>query len=90
MLDYENWNRLKIRNRLKILKILLLLLLFVYKDFGSQSSKRSMFNLLYNLWGSLSLELGVYVKTMMSLVIESIISYRPRVIEINSALQGPT
>ena len=71
-------------------KILLLLLLFVYKDFGSQSSKRSMFNLLYNLWGSLSLELGVYVKTMMSLVIESIISYRPRVIEINSALQGPT
>lgn len=90
MLDYENWNRLKIRNRLKIFKILLLLLLFVYKDFGSQSSKRSMFNLLYNLWGSLSLELGVYVKTMMSLVIESIISYRPRVIEINSALQGPT
>lgn len=85
MLDYENWNRLKI---LKIL--LLLLLLFVYKDFGSQSSKRSMFNLLYNLWGSLSLELGVYVKTMMSLVIESIISYRPRAIEINSALQGPT
>ena len=85
MLDYENWNRLKI---LKIL--LLLLLLFVYKDFGSQSSKRSMFNLLYNLWGSLSLELGVYVKTMMSLVIENIISYRPRAIEINSALQGPT
>ena len=84
MLDYENWNRLK------ILKILLLLLLFVYKDFGSQSSKRSMFNLLYNLWGSLSLELGVYVKTMMSLVIKSIISYRPRAIEINSALQGPT
>lgn len=84
MLDYENWNRLK------ILKILLLLLLFVYKDFGSQSSKRSMFNLLYNLWGSLSLELGVYVKTMMSLVIESIISYRSRAIEINSALQGPT
>ena len=83
MLDYENWNRLK------ILKILLLLL-FVYKDFGSQSSKRSMFNLLYNLWGSLSLELGVYVKTMMSLVIESIISYRSRAIEINSALQGPT
>ena len=83
MLDYENWNRLK------ILKILLLLL-FVYKDFGSQSSKRSMFNLLYNLWGSLSLELGVYVKTMMSLVIKSIISYRPRAIEINSALQGPT
>ena len=78
MLDYENWNRLKIS------------LLFVYKDFGSQSSKRSMFNLLYNLWGSLSLELGVYVKTMMSLVIKSIISYRPRAIEINSALQGPT